>query len=575
MASTSGVDLSISGLASGFDWKTVVSQLAQAERAPEAVWSRNQTAINRKNSAFTIIKSYLSQLQTSVKALNDTSLYDSRSAQSSTATVATAAASTGALTGTFNFNIAHLATAAAQTGTGSISKVISPTGDLSSVTVGTAGFATSATGGTFTVNGAQVSIASTDSLQSVFSKIATATSNAVTASYDNVADKITLTSAVPGNEIILGSGSDTSNFLSVAKLYNNGGDSITSTATLGRLDLSDTLASADLQTSVTGGTAGEFKINGVSVTFNTTTDSTQNVLDRINASSAGVTAAYDPVNNRFTLANKNTGDTGISLTDVTGNFLAATGLSGGSFTHGQNLAYTVNGGSTLVSQSNTIDSSSSGITGLSVSALTSGATTISVGTDTSVIETNLQKFITAYNNVQSYITSNAATSTDANGKVTAGTLTGDVDAAGIATTLRANSLSPVSITGLSATLSQLAGLGIKSNGQNNTITLADSTALDTALAGNLSTVKTLFTDSTNGLAVKLNKFLDNAIGDSGTITAHQTALTKSSTAIDKQIANLEKSIATDAAFWTKAFQAMETAQAKNNQDLSFLNKNFK
>ncbi len=576
MATTSGVDLSIAGLATGFDWKSVVSQLAQAERAPELLWTRSQAALNRKNSAFTNVKSYLTQLQTAAKALKDPALYDSRSAQSSSATIATAASAAGGLTGNFNFNISHLATAAAFNGTGSASQVISPDGDLSSVTVGAAGFATSATGGTFTINGAQVSVATTDSLQSVFDNIAAATGNAVTASYDSVADKITLTSANPAAEIVLGSAADTSNFLQVAKLYNNAGGSVTSSDTLGRVNLSETLANADLKTTVTdgGGGSGEFKVNGVAINFNSTTDTMQNVVDRINGSAAGVSAAYDIANNRFVLTNKSTGDTGIALSDVTGNFLAATGLAGGALVHGQNLVYAINGGPALVSQGNTIDSSSSGIAGLSVTALAAGTTGITVGSDTSSITTNLQNFITAYNNVQSYLTSNAATSTDANARVVAGTFTGDVDAGNLATNLRAATLSPVSITGLSATLSQLAGLGIKSNGQDNTITLADSPALANALTGNLSAVKKLFADTTSGLAVKLDTFLTNAAGDSGTLTAHQAALTKQSKSIDTQIAGLEKQIATDAAYWSRSFQAMETAQARFTQQLTSLTKQF-
>ena len=126
MASSSGVNLAISGLASGFDWQTLVTQLAQAERAPEAVWQKTQTTFNNQNSAYTIIKSYLSQLQADVKALKDPSLYNNRSAQSSSSSVATAAASSGGLTGTFNFNISQLASAATQTGVGGISSFISP-----------------------------------------------------------------------------------------------------------------------------------------------------------------------------------------------------------------------------------------------------------------------------------------------------------------------------------------------------------------------------------------------------------------------------------------------------------------
>lgn len=568
MPSTSGVDLSVSGLASGFDWKTVVSQLAQAERAPEAVWSRNQSKINSKNSAYTIIKSYLTQLQSTVQALKDSSLYDNRSATSSTATVATASSTTAGLTGNFKFDISQLATAASLTGTGNVSSHISTTNDVTGITVGAAHFATAVSAGNFSVNGAQVAIATTDSLKSVFDKIAVATSNAVTATYDSATDKITLSSA---SAITLGSAADTSNFLQVAKLYNNSTGSITSNNTLGRVNVTDKLASAATATAITdgGSGAGQFNVNGIAISYNASTDSVQNVLDRINSSTAGVTASYDVVNNRFAIANKTTGDVGISLSDVTGNFLEATGLSGGAITSGTNLKYTVNSGPPLVSQSNTIDSSSSGIAGLSVNVLTTGATTITVGTDTTALQSNIQNFVNQYNNVQGYLTTNSASSTDATGKVTAGTLTGDVDAANLATGLRTNIFSSVSITGLSASFSQLASLGIVSNGQNNTVAL-DSSTLSSVLTNNLGDVKKLFADSTNGLAVQLDKFLTNTVGDAGTVTNHQAALTKQSKAIDAQIANQEKIIATDSAFWTKEFQAMETAQAKSNQVLSSL-----
>ena len=569
MASSSGVNLAISGLASGFDWQTLVSQLAQAERKPESIWSATQTKINSQSSSYTIIKSYMTQLQSSVQALKDPNLYNNRSASSSSATVATATSASGGMTGSFNFNISTLATAASLTGTGNVSAPLNTTNDVSALTVGTANFSTAISAGTFTINGAQINVATTDSLKTVFDNIAAATGNAVTASYNSSTDKITLISA---SNITLGSAADTSNFLQVAKLYNNTTGSITSNDTLGRANTSQLLSSVSLATAVNdgGSGAGQFNVNGIAINYNASTDSVQNVLDRINSSAAGVTASYDVVNNRFALANKTTGDVGISLQDVTGNFLAATGLSGGTVNSGTNLNYTVNGGPNLVSQSNTIDSSSSGVTGLSLAALTTGSTTVNVGADTSAIQTNIQNFVNYYNNVQSYIDTNAASSTDSTGKVTAGTLTGDVDAGNLASNLRNNIFSSVSITGLSATFSQLATLGIKSNGYNNTVTL-DSTALSNALTSNLSDIKTLFTDSTNGLGAKLDKFLTDTVGDSGTLTAHQTALVTRSKAIDTQIANQEKVIAGDSAFWTKEFQAMEVAQSQLTQELNSLN----
>lgn len=572
MASTTGLDLSISGLATGLDWKTVVQELADAERAPETLWKQRQTTINQKNAAFSAIKTYLTSLQTDLQKLKDPALYDSRATRTSDDTLATASADTTALLGSFTFNILHLATAARITGTGNIANPISPDGDLTAVTLGTAGFATPVTAGTFTVNGKQVTISTSDTLQQVFDKIAAATNNTVTASYDSNTDKITLTSS-DNSEIILGSATDTSNFLQVAKLYNLGAAGpVTSTSALGSVRLNAAMADSDLATAITDGGSGqgEFIINGVSITYNASTDTLQNVLARINASAAGVTATYDAVNDRFVLANKTGGDVGIALQDVTGNFLAATGLSGGTFNHGQNLTYTVDGGPELISSSNTITEASSGIAGLSVTALAEGSVTVTVGSDTDTIKAAIQSFIDDYNKVQSYIKSQSATSIDADGNVTAGLLTGDLDASRIVSSLRSLSFSPITATGLTSALDQLADLGIQTNGQDSTIKLGDAGALDDALQNHLNSVKTLFTDATSGLAIQLDGYLTRTIGDSGSLTSHQATLTKQSQNIDTQIANLEKAIAAESAQWTKEFQAMEAAQAIINQQLSYL-----
>jgi len=86
----------------------------------------------------------------------------------------------------------------------------------------------------------------------------------------------------------------------------------------------------------------------------------------------------------------------------------------------------------------------------------------------------------------------------------------------------------------------LANLGIQTNGQSNTLTLSDSNALNTALANNLSSVKDFFSNATNGWATQFNNYLDATIGDNGTLITHQANLTKQSSDIDTQVANLEK-----------------------------------
>ncbi len=117
----------------------------------------------------------------------------------------------------------------------------------------------------------------------------------------------------------------------------------------------------------------------MTINYDASTDTLQDIMANINESGAGVTASYDPINNRLVLANNSTGDVGISMKDVTGNLLAATGLSSGTLSQGKNLLYTLNNGTqNIISQSNTIDPTSSGITGLTVSALTTGQTTVNV-----------------------------------------------------------------------------------------------------------------------------------------------------------------------------------------------------
>ena len=569
--------LAVTGLASGMNWSTIVTELGNAERAPETQWQQQQTTIGSEQAAYSTITTNLTTLQTDAQSLLDPSFFGSVTAASSDTSVASASVTSGTPTGNYAFNITQLATAAQVNGASSVSQVLDPGGNPSTVTVGAAGFSTPVTAGTFTVNGAQVTIATTDSLQSVFSKIAAATSNQITASYDATTDKITLASS--GGSITLGSGTDTSNFLHVAQLYNNNGGTtnntgtITSTTALGHVNTLAVMSSADLKTPITdgGSGAGAFKINGVTFDYNAGVDSIQNILSNINESAAGVSASYDANNNRFVLANTTTGDVGISMQDVTGNFLAATGLSGGALSHGKNLLYTLNGGTQpLVSQSNTIVSSSSGIAGLSVTAANTGLATVSVTPDTSTVGTAIQKFVTDYNSLQTYIASQQSVTTAADGTVTPGTLTGDTNTSGIVTSLRSLMSQVENIAGTSGTVTQLADLGFQSNGNDNTIALSDSSTLTSKLGSNLNDVKALFSDPTKGLAAQMNTFITNTIGPNGTLPVRTSDLTQQTKDITTQISNLETKISNDTNQWNSEFSAMETAESQTNSELTYI-----
>jgi flagellar hook-associated protein 2 len=414
-------------------------------------------------------------------------------------------------------------------------------------------------------------VETTDTLQDVFDKIAAATGGQVTAGYDAVSDRIILTSS---SEIVLGSASDTSNFLQVARLYNNGTSTVASAGALGAVRLDATLAHANFATPITDGGSGtgEFRINGVSITYNATTDTLATVLERINQSSAGVYATYDALSDRIVLTNKSTGDIGIALEDVTGNFLAAAGLTGGSLQRGQNLLFRVNGGDTLTSTSNTISATSSGLAGLTLTALGEGTTTVTVERDTDPVKQAIRRFLEAYNKVQALLDDYTSSTTDANGVVRAGVLAGESDANEIASRLR--NLVYQQVSGFAPVADHLADLGITTSGEDNKLRLSDEAALDNLLRNDPGAVQRLLTDESRGVAVRLQAYLERLVGDDGTLIRKQTTLARQSSDIDAQIREMERLVQANRQRMIEAFTAMEQAQARINQQLQYLLRTF-
>lgn len=73
-------------------------------------------------------------------------------------------------------------------------------------------------------------------------------------------------------------------------------------------------------------TAGSFVINGTTISYDPATDTLAQVMSRINASAAGVTASFDAGTQAFTLTRTANGPTAITLSNTSGNFLEAMNL---------------------------------------------------------------------------------------------------------------------------------------------------------------------------------------------------------------------------------------------------------
>lgn len=563
--------LQLSGLASGLDWKSLVEQLMELERAPITRMEREQVTNTQRSNALRDLGTKLTSLQTAAGNLKEQTLFSGRTATSATtASTWKLSPSAGATAGTYSIAVSQLATRARRDGAADITSGIATTSDVSGTTLATLRTAGTVTAGTFSINGAKVTVATTDSLQSVFAAINTATGGDVTASYDPVTDKITLDSATDA-EIVLGASNDTSNFLQVLKLANNGTGTVASYGSLGAARTGTTLANAGLKTAITavdGTGAGSFTLNGVSIDYNVNTDSLSALMKRINASGAGVTASYDAVNDRMTLSNSATGDLGIAISEAAGGVLGALGLTSGHTTvRGENAEFSVDGGPTLISTSNTLDGTAHGITGLSVTVDSETTQSITVAADTEKMRGKIDAFITAYNAVVTFIDEKTKV-TSSNDSVTAAVLSSNRDVQNWSRELR--SIAFGAISGLTGTIDRLDDLGIDLN-REGVMSIKDSDKLDAALADGASDVEEFFTKATTGFAAKFDTLLENLI-DSG--DGAQDRLGDTNKDLDRQIADLERRLEQQREVLTSSFIAMETAQSQIQQQSAALARAF-
>lgn len=552
-------DLQLSGLASGFDWKTLVDRLMAVERAPIDRLTTEKNRNAAKVSALTNLGTKLTALQDSSNILSAEGSFGGRTAASTTTSSTwSASASASTSVGAYKIAVSQLATFARRDGAADIGTRISATNDVSGTTLANLPIGAAITAGTFSVNGQAVTVATTDSLQSVFDAISTATSGAVTAAYNPATDKVELTGS---GEIVLGAANDTSNLLGALKLANNGTSAVESSTKLGTVKTTATLANANLGAAITavdGSGNGSFTLNGVSIAYNVNTDTVAGMLARINQSGAGVTANYDAANDRVSLTNNSTGDIGIGVSETAGGLLGALGLTtGGTLVRGENAEFTLNDGATLTSKSNTLDATAHGVTGLNVTVNTEATQTIQVAADTKSMRGKIEDFIAKFNDIQDYLDAATKITTTSAGKVSTAVLTDNREIQEWGRSMRQMAFAAVG--GLSGTISRLEHLGIDFTSGTNKLEIKDGAKLDTALRDKSTDVDAYFRTASTGFAAKFKTFLAN-VGTAN--TTQQTNLTKTNTSLDTQIADIERRLAQQREIMTSAFISMETAQSK-------------
>ena len=560
----------LAGLASGFNWTSFISQLIQSESEPITALQAQQTTLSNENSSLTTLQSDMESLQASVTALQDPTQF-SQTAATVSNSLWTGSTTSGAVPGNHTVAVTSLATPTQLQGASNIGQAIASTSDVSGVVVSAMNLATPITAGEFTVDGARISVATTDTLQDVFQNISTATGGAVTASYDSSTDEVDLSSSSP---IVLNSANDTSNFLDALGLTGNGTGSVSSSSRLGAPNLTASLDQADLATPVTGlasdGT-GTLTINGVAISYNPSSDSINSVISKINSSAAGVTASYNSANNQMVLTNNETGNLGVSVVDTQGTLGASLGLttaSGSNLAVGQNAQFSIDGGPTVTSTSNTITSSNGGIPGVSLTLGSASTEQVDITQDTSTAQTNIQNFVTAFNNVTSYIDAQTATSISGS-TVTTSTLTGDLNVKSIQEEL--HSLAFGDVTDSSGNTTRLDTMGIDFNGDTNQLEISNPSELASALQSDGPAVSNFFTNTTDGFAQSFTNYITKSAGTSGTIASEIADHTKTSQGLNTQISSLQANLASQQTDLTNEFEQMEVTESKLQSELAVLN----
>ncbi len=560
-------NFNVAGLASGFDWNSMVDQLMAIERIPQQRLRTEQGTNQKKLDALSTLKTKVEKLKTNTAALKESSLFNSKTAEVSDESLnIKVTASTAASRGNFSIDVSRLASATRRIGSADL---VTQMGDENSL-LSALRLSTDVTEGTFSVNGQEVTIAGTDSLQDVFDAISIATSGVVTASYDSVSDTISFASA--SGQLELGASGDTSSFLEAMKLdqleVKDGGGgtaTVTSRSALGVVDMNDTLANSGLGGPITG--SDTFYVNGVGIDFDADTESMASIMDRVNNSEAGVTMSYDSASDQFRIVNKETGAYDMNVSDSGNGFLAALGLTG-SADVGDDLQFSIDGGALKTSRSNKITSDAHGIKGVTVNASEVGTQIVTIDSDSKGLKEKINSFISAFNDVQDYIGEKTKIEVK-DDKVESAVLAGNRELSSLDSKLRSFAFGAVDDL-TSGPLFRLEHIGIDFISGTSKLEIKDSTALDEALSGDLDTLEQFFVGADNSFSGRLDSFLENFLKSDGVMDTISTGYTERNSAIDKQISEMERRLEFKRTTLESSFIAMEEAQSKTQNQASAL-----
>jgi len=189
------------------------------------------------------------------------------------------------------------------------------------------------------------------------------------------------------------------------------------------------------------------------------------------------------------------------------------------------------------------------------------ATALTVSADKSAIQTAIQGFVTAYNDLAKTFSSLTTYNKDSS----SGGLSGDSSLLTIRGKLKSILASPV--TGASSDFNSLAFLGISTN-KDGTLSL-DNSKLSSGLTTRLGDVATLFSGA-NGVSGKFDSLLSDLVSSSGIFQTRQNTLNDQLRKLDDQQASLDVRIESFTKRYRTQFTALDSIVSQLNNTSTFL-----
>ena len=199
-------------------------------------------------------------------------------------------------------------------------------------------------------------------------------------------------------ELTMGNDTDTSKFFDIFKVGLNSGATYVRGQNKGSLDTT-TVISKLKPTFSYPVKSGTFTINGVSIYVDTTKDTIQDVIDKVNKSGAGVTMAYDTNTDKFSLTSNSNERIKVGGPNDTSSFLLSTGLVYHQQTEqtigseGTKAEFTLNG-TKYTRDTNEV---SDVVPGMTFNISSTGTTVFNVKTDTDKAVKAVAEFASKYN----------------------------------------------------------------------------------------------------------------------------------------------------------------------------------